>query len=296
MILGAGIAFLCALAWSGSSIILKLLTSRFDTLSINTVRLWIGSLLILGFVALSGRGTEFVNSPLGPLVYVIASGILAMAIGDSIYIKSLSLLDASIAFPLSQCSFPLMAVAAAVLFLGESFTWYNGIGSVLVVLGIYLIVVVGKSREIDKQKKGVSGKGVILAFVAALTWTGSTVLLKIGVIGMDPFVAAGFRISTSAIFLSSFVLMKKQGTSNLAKFDLKSIILAASAGFLTYGVAAVGYVAAIQTIGAGKTVLLTATAPLFVLPFSILILKEKPTSYTIAGIILCVGGIGLVVS
>jgi drug/metabolite transporter (DMT)-like permease len=74
------------------------------------------------------------------------------------------------------------------------------------------------------------------------------------------------------------------------------VTLAASAGILTYGVAAVGYVAAIQMIGAGKTVLLTTTAPLFVLPFSIFILKEKPTYYTIAGIVLCVGGIGLVVS
>jgi DME family drug/metabolite transporter len=296
MIFGAGIAFLCALAWAGSSTILKLLTASIDTLSINTLRLWVGSLLIFGFVFLSGRGSGFMGLELGPMVYVISSGILAMAFGDSIYIKSLSLLDASIAFPLAQCSFPLMAVVAAVLFLGESFTWLNGIGAVLVVGGIYLIVVLGKPRDADGQKKGISGIGVILSFVSALAWTGSTVLLKIGVIGMDPFVAAGSRILASAIFLSGLVVFKRQGLSNLARFDLKSVTLAASAGILTYGVAAVGYVAAIQMIGAGKTVLLTTTAPLFVLPFSIFILKEKPTYYTIAGIVLCVGGIGLVVS
>ena len=39
----------------------------------------------------------------------------------------------------------------------------------------------------------------------------------------------------------------------------------------------------IQLIGVGRTVLLTTTAPLFVLPFSILILKETPMRYTIAG-------------
>lgn len=296
MILGAGLAFLCALAWAGSSTILKLLTAKVDILSINMVRLWVGSLLILGFVALSGRGIEFVNSPPGPLVYVIGSGILAMAIGDTIYIKSLSLLDASIAFPLAQGSFPLMTVIAAVLFLNESFTWYNGLGSVLVVSGVYLIAAVGSNRLIDGQRKGISRKGVLLAFVAALTWTGSTVFLKIGVIGMDPFVAAGFRISASAIILSGIVLIKKHGSSPLSQFDLKNTVLAASAGILTYGVAAVGYVAAIQLIGAGKTVLLTTTAPLFVLPFSLVILKEKPTSSTVTGIFICVAGICLVVS
>ena len=296
MILGAGIAFLCALAWAGSSTILKLLTARIDTLSINTLRLWVGSLLILGFVFFSGRGPELMGLELGPLVYVISSGILAMAFGDSIYIKSLSLLDASIAFPLAQCSFPLMAVVAAVIFLDESFTWLNAIGAVLVVGGVYLIVVLGQTKNAEGQKKGISRQGVILAFVSALAWTGSTVLLKIGTIGMDPFVAAGSRILASAITLSGLVIFKKQGISNLARFDLKSIILAASAGILTYGVAAVGYVAAIQMIGAGKTVLLTTTAPLFVLPFSILILNEKPTFYTITGIFLCVCGICLVVN
>ena len=296
MILGAGIAFLCALAWAGSSTILKLLTARIDTISINTLRLWVGSFLILGFVFFSGRESELMGLEFGPLVYVISSGILAMAIGDSIYIKSLSLLDASIAFPLAQCSFPLMAVVAAVIFLDESFTWLNGIGAVLVVGGIYLIVVLGKANDADGQKKGVSRKGVILSFVSALAWTGSTVLLKIGTVGMDPFVAAGSRILASAITLSGLVIFKKQGISNLARFNPKSITLAASAGILTYGVAAVGYVAAIQMIGAGKTVLLTTTAPLFVLPFSILILNEKPTFYTITGIFLCVCGICLVVN
>jgi drug/metabolite transporter (DMT)-like permease len=296
MILGAGIAFICALSWAGSSTILKLLTSRIDTLSINTVRLWIGSLLILGFVALSGRGAELFNTPPGPLIYVIVSGILAMAIGDSIYIKSLSLLDASIAFPLAQCSFPLMAVLVAVVFLGESFTWYNGIGSVLVVLGIYLIAAVGKPGAVVGLKRSISGKGVVLALIAAVTWTGSTVLLKIGVLDMDPFVAAGFRISTSALFLTGLMLIKRRGSVSSALFDRKNILLAASAGVLTYGIAAVGYVAAIQMIGAGKTVLLTTTAPLFVIPFSILILKESPTRHTIAGIVVCVAGICLVVT
>ena len=69
----------------------------------------------------------------------------------------------------------------------------------------------------------------------------------------------------------------------------------ASAGLLTYGVAAVGYISAIQLIGAGKTVLLTAIAPIFALPFAIFILGEKPTKYTLWGVMLSVIGVWLVV-
>ena len=129
--LGASIALLTALAWAGSSIILKLLTAKIDTLSLNTLRLWVGSLLLLAIIPLSGRGGDLVHTPLRPMIYVIASGVIAMAVGDTIYIKSLSILDASIAFPIAQCSFPVLTVIVAVLLLGESFTWITAAGAVL---------------------------------------------------------------------------------------------------------------------------------------------------------------------
>lgn len=39
------IALLCVLAWAGCSVILKILKVMIDTLSINTLRLWVGSLM-----------------------------------------------------------------------------------------------------------------------------------------------------------------------------------------------------------------------------------------------------------
>lgn len=295
--LGAGIAILTALAWAGSSIILKSLTAKIDTLSLNTLRLWVGSVILLAFIPLSGRGADFLHTPFLPLVYVIASGIIAMAIGDSIYIESLSVLDASIAFPIAQCSFPVLTVLVAVLLLGETFTWITGAGTVLVVLGIYLIAAAGKRAKVSRVQETVSGKGVIFALMAAAAWTTAAATLKIGVTGMDAFVAAGIRIPASAIVLSLLALRRrKKGTLQFKEYGHRSIALAAAAGILTYGVAAVGYVTAIQLIGVGRTVLLTTTAPLFVLPFSILILKETPTRYTIAGTFVCVAGICLVVA
>jgi len=164
-----------------------------------------------------------------------------------------------------------------------------------VVFGIYLIAARGDSTGKPSGEKSVTGRGLILTLVAAIMWTAATITLKIGVKEMDAIVAAGFRISTSAILLSCITFPRgKKGILQFKENGLRSIILAATAGILTYGVAAVGYVKAIQMIGAGRTVLLTTTAPFFVLPFSIFILREKPTVYTIAGIFLCVGGIYLV--
>ncbi len=293
--LGAFFAFLTAMSWAGSSTFMKLITARIDTLSLNSIRLWVVSLMLLIFIPLTGRGDELIHTPFTPLMYIIASGVVAMVVGDSLYIKALSLLDASIAFPLAQGSFPLLSVLVAVFLLKESFAWINAVGAVLVIAGIYPVAVAGKRSDTSLSEKTFQGQGVIFAMGAATAWTCSVITLKIGVLGMDPFVAAGIRIPASAVVITGLVLSrKKQGLLNLRKVAFKDIIFAGAAGILTYGVAAVGYVKALQLIGAAKTVLLTATAPLFLLVFSIVILKEKPTHSTIAGIFVCVAGVCLV--
>lgn len=294
--LGAGIALLTALAWAGSSTITKLLTAKIDTLSLNTIRMWVGSLILLIIIFLFDKEGELMNTPLPSLVYVMFSGIAAMAIGDTLYIKSLSMLDASIAFPVAQCSFVVLTLLVSVLFLGESFTWITVPGAFLVILGICMIAVPERRIKIYPSQQKITGRGIILILVAAVAWAAATIMLKIGATGMDPFVAAGIRISASAIALSFVAFLRRnKGTLQFREYGLKSLALTATTGVLVYGVAAVGYVTAIQLIGAGKTALLTTTAPLFMLPFSIIFLKERPTRFTIIGIFVSVGGICLVV-
>jgi drug/metabolite transporter (DMT)-like permease len=47
-------------------------------------------------------------------------------------------------------------------------------------------------------------------------------------------------------------------------------------------------------IGAGKTTLLSASAPIFLLPMSVLILKERLSLRALAGVCIAVAGICLV--
>lgn len=294
--IGVGIALLTALAWAISSIILKSLTDRIDTLSINTIRMWVPSVILIAFILTTHRHADLLNIPLQPLVLVITSGIIAMAIGDTLYIESLALLDASIAFTIAQCAFVTMATTAAIVFLDEPFTRTTVAGAALVLFGILLMARSGKEKAGTIDHKKINGKGVVITLITAIIWTASTMMLKVGATEMDPVLAAGMRIVTSAILLTTFAVSRRGSTAlQLRKYGPKGLALIATAGVLTYGIAAVGYVSAIQMIGAGRTVLLTSTAPLFALPFSIIFLKERPTRSAIAGILVCVAGICLVV-
>ena len=293
--LGVAIALLTALSWAGSSTILKFLTASMDALSLNTLRLWTGSIILLSFIFLSGRVDLYVATELAPLLLVMASGVVALAVGDSIYIKSLSFIDVSRAFPIGHCTFPVMTMAVAILFLGEPFTWFNGIGAALVILGVYLVAEFGQ-RERTLASAGANAKGTILALVAAVAWTLGAIALKLGVANMDTFVAAAIRIPVSALALTGLVLTRRRRNKAMQfqKYGRRSVALAACAGILAYGVAAVGYVTAMQMIGAGKTVLITTMAPILILPLSSLFLREKLGQKGVFGVLTCVVGVYLV--
>ena len=255
----------------------------------------VASLLLFAVISLSGRITEFINIPLMPLVYVIISGIIGLAVGDTVFIKSLSYLDVSRAFPIAQCAYPVFTMLLAVSLLGESFTWVTGLGTFLVLLGIYLITSTWKASGINSISGKISGKGIVLALIAGIGWAVATVTLKLGVMEMDPLVAGAIRISSAAIVLLSFALsQRKRGALQLRKYGSPSLALALTSGLISPGMGMVFFIIAIQLLGAGKTAVLSATSPLFLLPFSVFILKERLTRLTLIGIFTGVTGICLV--
>ena len=76
---GACIALITAFAWAISSIILKSIADKIDTLSINTIRMWIGCAILITIVLVTNKYGALVDVPLKPLIWVIVSGICAMA-------------------------------------------------------------------------------------------------------------------------------------------------------------------------------------------------------------------------
>ena len=293
--IGTICALTAALAWAGSNTIIKSITTKIDTLSLNALRLCVASILLLAVISLSGRITEFINTPLMPLAYVIISGIIGLAVGDTVFIKSLSYLDVSRAFPIAQCAYPVFTMFLAVSLLGESFTWVTGLGAFLVLLGIYLITSTRKASGINSAPGRISGKGIVLALIAGIGWAVATVTLKLGVMEMDPLVAGAIRISSAAIVLLPFALsQRKRGALQLRKYGSPSLALALTSGLISPGMGMVFFITAIQLLGAGKTAVLSATSPLFLLPFSVFILKERLTRLTLIGIFIGIAGICLV--
>jgi drug/metabolite transporter (DMT)-like permease len=293
--IGIVIALFTALGWAVNSVIVKYISGKMDSFSINILQLWSGSIILVAIVFLSGRGNDYIHTPVQSLIFLAIAGILGMAVGNTVYVKSLSFIDVSRAFAIAMCAFPMLTIVVAILLLAEPFTWVNVVGAILVVVALYLIVVLGRRRTAAAVAGSNSLKGVALAFLAAVLWMMGTIALRLGATEIDAFIAAAIRVPIAAMALTGLRFSQKRREAlQFKKYGLRNVGLVVAAGVLQYGVAAVGYVVAIQMLGAGRAVLITAVAPIFVLPFSIFLLKEKPTIWAIGGVVLSVLGVILV--
>ncbi len=287
-------ALTTALVWGGSITLLRFLSTRIDSLSLNVLRLSVAGSCLISFVSLSGRGAELLLTPLLPLVLVLASGIIEQSMGDTTYIRSLSYLEASRGHPIAAFTFRILTFLVAGLFLGEPFTWLTIAGMSFVLLGVYLVIT-GRTPWVKSTSQQVNMKGVLLALAAAVLWTVAATILKVGVRDMDPFVAAGVRVPSAAMALLLFtVSQRNKGSLQFQKYGARTIALAAVGGVLSYGIGAVLYVFAIQAIGVGKAVIISGLSPLFTVLFSVLFLKERLTWYILGGILLGFSGVVLV--
>jgi drug/metabolite transporter (DMT)-like permease len=225
-VLGILFALMAACAGAVSAILLKSITSKVDPVSINTIRLWVGSILLVAIVLITGR--EIGQLHLAPILVIALAGILSLAIGDTTYIRSISYLDVSLAFPISQANSPVLTLIVAVLFLNESFTWVNVIGALAVLVGVFMIV-----RPRRMGGKNVR-KGATYALLAAVFWAAGSIALKIGSTGFDPIVVAGIRALASALVLTTIVFASKSQTRLLPVLNSKNLVLIAIAGMLSY--------------------------------------------------------------
>lgn len=119
-------------------------------------------------------------------------------------------------------------------------------------------------------------------------------LLKFGLEELDPIVASAIRMPFMTLVLLTMISLKKSG-SKTWYYGGRSLTILALAGILGIGVGGLLFMMGLEYAGAARTAILSATAPLFGVPLSMLILRERITLKIVAGTILCVIGIWLVI-
>ena len=299
--MGLLFAFAQSLCWAGTTIILRSLSTRLDAFALNGMRAFFALLIILPVIWLTGSAADYAMVTTTRLAYLVGSVLLGGVLGDALYVMSLEVLGVGRAFPIANSS-PLFTVLFSTLLLRSPIGWQTLVGMVLVLLGVYLVarprqraVRVAIPRAGVYLASSQTLKGITLATLAAALWGLNTVVMAFGLQGgISPLVATSVRIP-AVVFISLIATTMRGGWAQVRRMGGRTLLLIALGGILGWAAAASLYAAAIQAIGPSRTAIISATAPLFGVPLSLIFLGERPTRYTLIGTLLSVMGIALVI-
>jgi len=138
------------------------------------------------------------------------------------------------------------------------------------------------------------GLGVAMAIATGLIWGAGAVWLRSAADGFDATTAGAVRLPVAASLLVLAALIPADSSVRRRALRPRTIGLLMISGILAFGVSSVLFIVALEEIGAGQTVVLFSTAPLFALPLGALFLNERITWWIVAGTVVALAGVALI--
>jgi DME family drug/metabolite transporter len=284
-----------ALSWTVSAMLYRKALSETKPLSANVVRLTCTAAALLVFLAVIGKLGVLMSLSANVAVLAGISGVIGLGVGDTLYMMSLKSIGVARAVPIT-CTYPLFSLVWAARFKGELVTLPVGLGTIAIVLGIWLLSQENKTNNAGIQKKDLY-RGVAFALATAIAWSISITMINMAVretADLDHALAINaVRITIIAIvfFASSPLISKGLGFGKISRKAVVTLlvggIVALGLGwfFLTYSF--------IETLES-RAVPISSTTPLFSTLAGMALLREKVTARNFLGSVVIVAGIFLI--
>ena len=188
---------------------------------------------------------------------------------------------------------PPITALLGFIFMGEVITPKGLLGMAITTLGI-AVVILSKDTGEKKLKLTHSVKGLTYAFLGALGQSVGLILSKIGMGTYNPFAATQIRIITGFIgFFILFLYKKKWKDLTLAFKDKKAMTGITIGAFFGPFVGVSLALISLQNTTAGISATITSIMPVLIIPFSIILFKEKVKPKEILGTLISVVGVAI---
>ena len=282
-----------AVSWTVSALLYRKALSNAKPVSSNIVRLTLTSLILLLFLAATGKIQVLTSLPADAAILASISGVVGLGLGDTFYLMSLKRIGVARAVPIT-CTYPLFNILLAIFLEGEQVTFSVVAGASVIVLGVWLLSQEEKKAGIERR---VLIRSMILALAAALLWSISITMINMAA-KLAPGIDQALAINTlrvtaigAVLLASSFVIDRDLG---FLKMQRKTVITLVAGGIVALGLGWFFLTFSFTDALESRAVPISSTTPFFSTIAGIVLLHEKVTLKNILGSILVVGGICLI--
>lgn len=291
-LIGETAALTAALFWGFTAIFFESAGKRIGAFATNLLRI-LFAVFLLSFTLYVQKGYFLpYHASTQEVLWLGASGIIGLAIGDGALFVSLVILGPRLATLLLSLA-PPITVFLAWIFLGEQLGMIALTGVIITIGGIFWVV---SERHGQDKFRGSKTRGIILGIISALGQGTGLIFAKQGFSGnLDTLSATLLRMIPAAMALWLVALFSGHIRSTMTSLKNKRALAATIAGtiFGPYlGVWLANVSVKYTETGIASTLL--ATVPILVIPMVYFIHKTKPSLRAFAGTVIAVAGIAII--
>lgn len=281
-----------AICYTFVGILLEAAGKRVGSLAVNLIRLVIG-FIFLSIFAFYTRGLLFpIDSTVHNWTWLSISGVIGFFLGDLFLVKAYVEIGTRITLLINGVAPPLTAVLGYI-FMRETLSPMGILGMLTTVGGIALVIL-GRDIKDEKIKFRHPIKGIFFAFMSAVGNSIGMIFSKVGMGEYHVLAATQIRIIAGIIsFIVLFAYLNKWTELKTAIQDTKAmwfiVAIAMFGPFLGVSLS----LASLKYTSVGVSATLTSVAPIIILPYSMLVKKEKLDIKEIIGTTISVLGIAI---
>lgn len=289
MLTGCLAALISAAAWALGDILWSRIGEKISPYSMNIGKGIIGSFYF--FIVLLVIGARPVT--LRDVFFLGMSGVFGIAIGDTLFFASLRNLGPRLASLLGSL-IPVCIALSAFIFLGERPSYWTLLGISLTVAGLtWVLMEHAPSAGVIKNRT----LGIKCGVMAVVCTTAGVLLAKVGLKSSPTIEATSIRLIFGVLGLMVGGLVSRQ--LKVWVTPIRRLRLIKDISFAVFVVVFGGFwmsIVALKYTDASVAGALTATTPLFMLPLSAIMQKEKISFRACLGAFIAVTGVILIMT
>jgi drug/metabolite transporter (DMT)-like permease len=288
--LGEFYALLCAVIWAVAVILLKRSGETVSPFALNLFRVGISSVLLVATVLASGQGLVR-DAPLRDVLILMASGIIAIAVADTLFHRCLNIVGAGVT-AIVDCLYSPLVVLFAFLLIGERLNAWQLAGMVTVIAAV--MIASGHPPPPGVPPRTLL-KGALMGMVAMAAVALGVVIAK-PVLERQPVLwsTAVRQLGALAVMLPA-ALISPQRRRYLGTFRPDaSWRFSLPATILGSYLALIFWLAGMKYTQAGAAAILNQTSTIYVLVLASFFLHEPFTRRKLAASALAIAGILMV--
>ena len=285
-------ALLTAVSWTLTGLFFQWVAQRIGSLSLNLTRLIIGFGMI-GIYAYFARGAWLpLDASLQAWFWLSISGLIGFVLGDYFLFKSYELVGARIGLLIFSSS-PIVAGIAGYFIWGETINRYGFLGIALVLAGIGLVIVTRTPDKGDQVSVSLrfEPKGLVYAFIAAVGQAFGLITSKIGMADYHPVAATQIRIIAAMAGFIVVYFVTGHWPKYLASLkDKKGLVMSSFGALFGPFIGVTLSLYAVQRTNTAIASTIMSLMPVIIIPFSIVIYKEKIQLSEVLGALVAIAG------